>query len=78
MSLLIYFTTLRQELRQCYHVTMNNPHLPLFPKLMQRLCNVVLSTSKKRCQSDVTASTLYQRYHCNIYDILQREPTIQR
>ena len=40
---------------------MNNPSLTLFAKLVQRCCNVVISTLRGRSKFDVAVSTLHQR-----------------
>ena len=55
---------------KCYHVTINSPYFTFFARLMQRWCNVVVPTSRRRCEFDIAVLTLHRRYHYKIHDIL--------
>ena len=49
------FYNFEAMLTKYYHTTLNNPHLRFFAKLTQRWCNVVISTSRRRCKFDVAS-----------------------
>ena len=49
------FYNFEAMLTKYYHTTLNNPHLRFFAKLTQRWCNVVISTSRRRCEFDVAS-----------------------
>ena len=66
------------RLWKCYNVTINGSHLVSFTKLTQRWCNVVIPTSRRRCEFDIAVTTLYRRCYCNSRDMMWGEFTIQR
>ena len=64
------FKNLKTRLRKCYHATIKSPHFTFFVKLMQRWYNIVIPTSRRRCEFNIVVSTLYQVCHYNIHDMI--------
>ena len=57
-------------MREFYHPAVNISYLMLFTKLPQRWCNVVISTSERRCGFDIMVSKCYRPCRYNIRDRL--------
>ena len=66
------------RLWKCYHVTMNNLPFTFFVKLTQRCRNVVIPSSRRRYEFEVTVTTLYRRCHFNIHNMLWGDFFVQR